>query len=291
VRGYYIDLRVKADVPRWPRPWVEPGNYYVAVCQWGLGAFERYLAGDGEEWLAAALDVGKDLLGQQLEGGPQDGGWAHRQPFPHTYRLEPPWLSAMAQGQGASLLARLYVETGDERLAEAAQRALAPFRIPSGAGGVRAELDGRPFPEEYPTSPPSFVLNGAIFALWGLHDVAVALGDRSARQAFNDGVETLAANLHRWDAGYWSRYDLYPHPVLNVASSSYHVLHVSQLRALHTIAPHPVFSETADRFERYAASATNRARAFVRKGLFRVCVPRNRLLAHRLPWSARRSGG
>ena len=62
------------------------------------------------------------------------------------------------------------------------------------------------------------VLNGAIFSLWGYYDVWKATDDEGARAAFEDGVSTLASNLERWDTGYWSRYDLYPHPVVNVAS-------------------------------------------------------------------------
>ena len=43
-----------------------------------------------------------------------------------------------------------------------------------------------------------------------------------ARRLFEEGVTTLARNLHRWDTGQWSRYDLFPHPVPNVASPAYH---------------------------------------------------------------------
>ena len=93
-----------------------------------------------------------------------------------------------------------------------------------------ALLDGAPMPEEYPTDPPSFVLNGAIFALWG-YDVARCSGT-SAPARFERGADALAANIHRWDTGCWSLYDLFPHPVMNVASPVYHALHTSQLEAM-----------------------------------------------------------
>jgi heparosan-N-sulfate-glucuronate 5-epimerase len=286
VRGYYFDLRFKAEEPSWPPPLSEKEiQFHVDVVQWGLGCYERFLAGEGEPWLAAALATGEHLLKIQQSGGPLDGAWLHQVEMRHTYHLRPPWVSAMAQGESASLLVRLHRETGEERWADAARRGLQASRVPSGSGGATALLDGRPFPEEYPTDPPSFVLNGGIFALWGLHDVAAGLGDEDARRDFESGVETLSRNIERWDAGFWSLYDLFPHPLPNYASGAYHQLHIAQLRAMQLIAPRPELERAASRFEGYAASSPNSRRAFVRKAMFRLLVPRNRALAHRLPWS------
>ena len=140
--------------------------------------------------------------------------------------------------------------------------------MPVAEGGVRAELGGGPFYEEYPTTPSSYVLNGGIFALWGCHDVAVALDDALATRLWRDGLDVLAAEIDRWDTGYWSRYDLYPHPVANVASSSYHVLHLSQLRMTIRLEPRPELERAAERFEAYLASRVAQARALRAKGAF-----------------------
>jgi heparosan-N-sulfate-glucuronate 5-epimerase len=274
VRGYYIDMRVKARTPIWP---LAGYTLHVMATQWGLGCFERFLTGEGDLWLAAARERADELVARQQEDGPQAGGFLHTHPFRHTFALRPPWISAMAQGEAASLLVRIYNETGDERYARAARRALLPLGVDSVAGGVRASLGGRSFPEEYPTQPPSFVLNGAIFALWGVRDVAMALDDAPARTAFEEGVDMLAENLHRWDLGYWSRYDLFPHPVVNVASSFYHDLHINQLRAMHRLAPRRELAAAADRWAGYAASSWSRQHAFARKVLFRLIVPRTHL--------------
>jgi heparosan-N-sulfate-glucuronate 5-epimerase len=285
VRGYYIDLSVRARFPARVPPWVTPGIWYVATSQAGLASYERFLAGDGDQWLAGAIEVGRWLVDQQQHGGIHDGGWQHLDAYAHTFDLRPPWLSAMAQGEGASLLVRLNRETGEDRFAEAAQRALKPLAISSEQGGVQALLNGRAFPEEYPTAPPSYVLNGAFFALWGCYDVWLGLGDEDAGRTFREGVETLATNLHLWDTGYWSRYDLYPHPVVNIASARYHQLHVNLLRSMSRIAPNREFPEALARFEEYACSKMKRSRAFLNKAVFRLVVPRNRLLALRLPWA------
>jgi hypothetical protein len=89
----------------------------------------------------------------------------------------------------------------------------------------------------------------------------------------------LASEIHRWDTGSWSRYDLYPYLIPNLASSFYHVLHISQLRATSRLEAKPELDRAAARFEVYLASANARVQAFARKALFRLIVPRNRLLA------------
>jgi heparosan-N-sulfate-glucuronate 5-epimerase len=280
IRGYYIDFGDKAQEPSWPPPWLKPRQeqLHVSTAQWGLGAHEKFLHSGDEAWLRAATEAADHLLDLQTEGGGLDGGFTHLEPMPHTFRLQAPWLSAMAQGEAASLLVRIHLASEAERYADAALRALGPLRVAVADGGVRTTLDGRPFLEEYPTQPGSYVLNGALFAIWGVRDVAVGLGDATAATEFEQLTDSLAASMHRYDIGFWSRYDLYPHRVVNVASGAYHVLHITQLKAMRTIADRPEFEAAEKAFERYAASRYSRTRAMTQKIVFRILVPRNRLL-------------
>jgi heparosan-N-sulfate-glucuronate 5-epimerase len=276
VVGYYIDFRDKVEQPVWPPPWFPWPRYhrYMAIAQWGLGNYERYLLGEGDEWLAAAIEAGNHLLAHQQPDGLQAGGWLEPMGHPHTFETPVPWLSAMAQGQCASLLVRLNLATGSKNYAESALAALKPMSLPTSKGGVQALLDDHPFPEEYPTDPPSFVLNGAIFSLWGYYDVWRGLRSQSAQALFLEGAGNLATNLHRWDIGFWSRYDLYPHPFVrvSVASPFYHMLHINQLQAMTVLNPRPEFQTVGARFERYASSRWSRSRAFAQKALFRLVV-------------------
>lgn len=283
VRGYPIDMRVKADAPRREVPaWAhDPASLHVGIVQYGLGCWERWVAGEGAQWREAAMVVGRHLVAIQEP----DGSWLHRTPLSHTFPLPPPWASAITQGEGASLLVRLHAHSGDDELARAAVRALAPLYRPQDAGGVCGELGGSPWPEEYPTRPQSHVLNGSIFALWGMRDVAVGLGDGAAGERYERGLDVLAENLDRYDTGSWSLYSLYPHPILNRASSFYHDLHVNQLTALGQLSPRPQFEATRRRWAAYAASRYLRGKAFAWKVGFRLLVPRNRLLARRAPWT------
>jgi hypothetical protein len=196
----------------------------------------------------------------------------------------------MAQGEAASVLVRLHLETGEDEYAAGALRALEPLYVPTPDGGTRASLDGGPWLEEYPTEPPSYVLNGGIFAIWGLYDVAVGLDDPRAGEEFRACAGTLARNVHRWDTGSWSRYDLFPHPfMVNVASLAYHALHTNQLRAMERIAPDKRVAAVLARFERYGSSSALRARAFARKSAFRLAVPRNERLARVWPGPMRKA--
>ena len=284
--GYYIDLRLKAEVPRWPPDWLECPEMepFISTAQWGLGAYERYLAGEGEVWCAAAVEAAMHLVRRQEKHGPRAGAWIHQYALDHTYDVGDRWISAMAQGEAASLLVRAHAVTGEDHFAEATRLALRPLGIAQSAGGVRAKLGSGFFLEEYPTDPPSHVLNGGIFALWGYHDVALGLGDADARREFEEGIDTLARNIQRWDTGAWTRYDLFPFRVTNLASSFYHLLHIDQLRAMQLIAPKPEFEAAVERFERYRASRALRTRAFAQKAFFRTLVPRNRLLGRRTPF-------
>lgn len=286
-RGYFIDFTVKASQPLWPAAWQDnpAAQLHVWLIQHGLGAYERFLSGDGEEWRESMLQTAWFLVRDQQSMGAQRGGFIHHTAFPHSYRLSPPWLSGMAQGQAASLLVRAYGETTEERFARAAVDALRPMSVPVASGGVLAELDARPFVEEYPTLPGSFVLNGALFAVWGVLEVEAVLGAHEGHPA-DDLVGALAASLHRWDTGYWSRYDLYPHPIVNVASSFYNLLHIHQLEEFDRRYRDRGFLAMANQLRNYEDRRSARRRALLQKAAFRVLVPRNRWLARHVPWGA-----
>jgi hypothetical protein len=274
ILGYYIDFRAKTDTSTWPPPWFPwPGFHrFMGIAQWGLGAYERYLLGEGEDWLAAAKTAARHVLDQQLQEGRLRGGWPEPHPHAHTFHTGTNWLSGMAQGQCASLLVRVGLATGDDQFVEGAQAGLEPMRVSAKNGGVLARLEDGIFLEEYPTDPPSFVLNGGIFSLWGAYDVWRAASDDSAGVLFAEACETVSDHIARWDTGFWSRYDLYPHPIVNVASVSYHTLHIDQLDALISLAPSASLEAAAARFRRYATSRIRRARALAHKITFRVLV-------------------
>lgn len=281
---YYFDLRHKATVRGGApadglavladltadRTTANP----VFVVQFGLGALQLR----DPAWLDA---VARTVEWVQQEAG-DDGLLEYRFPMQHTFPLAPPWPSALSQGEAASLLVRAARVLDAPDLLAVAVR-VARLLLDASSPLVVVTPEGVVL-EEYPTATPSFVLNGWITALWGLRDLAAAPVpadvSRNAAEAFESGVDTVAARLPLYRCRRaWSRYDLYPHPLVNVASPYYHGVHISHLRTLSGHAPRPAFEQIAAEWERGAASPVSRALALARKAAFRAVRPRGRLVA------------
>ena len=244
----------------------------IAIAQWGLGNCNLFLRSKNElykkKFLAAA-----DWLIQHLE--PNSFGvpvWNHLFDWEYRTPLRAPWYSGLAQGQGISLLVRVAQQTGRAEYLEAATRAFAGFSSSTQEGGVVfTDEHGDLWFEEYIVSPPTHILNGFIWAAWGVYDFFLATKGRAARQLFNRAVETLRKNLDRYDMGFWSLYELSGTRLPMVASPFYHQLHVAQLRVMHRLTGDEVFSQYADCWEKYAHSRAKRTRALCYKGAFKLC--------------------
>ncbi len=198
--------------------------------------------------------------------------WNHYFDWEYRKTLKAPWYSGLAQGQGVSLLVRAHAETGDAKYAKAATLAFGSFLADTESGGVTfRDQAGDLWFEEYILSPPTHILNGFIWAAWGVHDYWLATGDGEARNLFTRAVETLRKNLDRYDLGFWSRYELSGTRLPMIASPFYHRLHVTQLRIMHKITGDDVFARYAEKWEKYARSGSKRARALCYKGAFKLC--------------------
>lgn len=119
----------------------------------------------------------------------------------------------MAQGHAMSALCRAYQLTGVRDYLKAAVRATSLFELPANKHGVVNMFMGLlPWYEEYPTTPPTFVLNGFIYSLVGLYDLKMTLGHGEdfevAHRLYTAGVESLEKLLPLFDTGSGSAYDL-----------------------------------------------------------------------------------
>jgi heparosan-N-sulfate-glucuronate 5-epimerase len=242
----------------------------IAIAQWGLANYNVFCdTGDGarrQKMLTAA-----DWLSSNLEQNPH-GLWVWNHHFDWDYRdtLKAPWYSGLAQGQGISLLVRAYARTKDERYKSAAEKAFVALTRPINEGGVLFEdEDNNLWIEEYLADPPTHILNGFMWALWGVHDFWLATGDASAKSIFGRGVQTILQNLDRFDTGYWSLYEQSGTRLKMLASPFYHRLHVVQLRIMCMINNDSRFAVTADRWEKYAQRSGNRTRALIEKSVFK----------------------
>jgi hypothetical protein len=197
--------------------------------------------------------------------------WYHRFDWPYREILRAPWYSALAQGQGISVLLRAFQETGDERYLESGRRAFQAFGLDVSCGGVTYRDEaGQIWFEEYLVDPPSHILNGFLWASWGVYDYALLTGNDEAMQLFDSAVQTLAANLSRYDTGYWSLYELSPTRLPMLASPFYHRLHIVQLQVMANLTGQGVFRDFARRWEGYEQDPRKRYRALAGKVLFKL---------------------
>lgn len=169
-------------------------NNPTTVAQWGLWSLRvgnRADAVRAAEWL--------------LERQQPDGRWLYRIRFVSEGKvLHPPWSSAIVQAQAMSLFTRLWRLTGDLRYLNAARRSLPPLldRMTSCFDG-----DCRlPFYELYPGMTPSHVLNGHMWALLGLYDMAPF--DRRAANGYVVGRRTLLHVLPLYEVRGHAAYSL-----------------------------------------------------------------------------------
>ena len=181
----------------------------ATISQHALANFELYLETCDNEYREKFLDQADWLLENLVLCEARDF-YVLEYDFDYgQFDMEAPWISAVAQSQGISTLLRAYEVTGEEKYLEAAEAAPGAFEKTINEGGVSyIDRDGFSWYEEYPASKPPHVLNGFIYALFGLYDLYKSTGSEKALGLFNDGVETLEANLHEYDTGSWSAYYL-----------------------------------------------------------------------------------
>jgi heparosan-N-sulfate-glucuronate 5-epimerase len=243
----------------------------IAVAQYGLGNYNLYRRTGEESRRARFLKVA-DWLVDSLEEAP--GGvrvWNHHFDWEYRDTLKAPWHSALAQGQGISVLVRACGETGDEKYLNAARDASEAFRKDVREGGVvYADDREHPWLEEYIVFPPTHILNGFIWASWGVYDYFLATEESWARKCFERAMDTLKANLHLYDCGFWSLYEQSGTRLKMMASPFYHKLHVTQLQVLHKLTGEELFRRYSDRWARYRSNPVNRHLALAYKALFKL---------------------
>jgi len=265
LEGYFNDLTAKT---KWNGPTDEEGipinlkgdgsavYFATTIVQKALGHWDRWLMTRDSEEKEAFLTICNWLVENQDE----QGGWSL---WAQVGLSLPSPYSAMTQGEGISALVRAWCITRDEAYLLPAKRALAPMLISVEEGGVVRKVPEGIILEEMPSRYLNGVLNGWIFALFGLYDFLLAEEDPGVRRLLEESLRTLIAYLPRYNAEYWSLYDLQG----NLASPFYHRLHIAQLEALELAFPEhaEVFSRCRHAFNQQLVSWANRTRAIVVK--------------------------
>ncbi len=240
----------------------DPARAYhpIRIAQFALHRFGVWYAVRNARARDDFLAQAAWLRDNQEEG---DSTGLYRFAFPWSkYGAESGWSSAMAQGEAISVLLRAHHLEPARHYAEAAERAAQPFRRELGRGGV-VWRDGRDvFLEEIAVEPAPHVLNGCIYALWGIWELWRTTGEGWLEPIIMDCVDTLRRWLPRFDTGWWTRYSLLlsstdqPH----MATLKYHQFHIAQMRVLAKMFDEPAFESAAQRWATYNERPQSRAR-------------------------------
>lgn len=225
----------------------------IYIAQAAMGALREYALTGDQMWLDSAVTNAQELVDTRVDYG---GGWWFQYEFDWTYydrTLVAPWWSGMAQGEALTVfshLARLQPENPQWR--EAADRTFDSFLL-RGSGNeapwATVVIDGQLWFEEYAgNQPPLQVLNGQVFALFGLWEYWALTSDERAARYFDGGATTVLVNMPRIrnEGGvsyYCAQVDYCRTP--GWLNESYHPIHIQQLNALGRITGDERFAEWA----------------------------------------------
>lgn len=181
----------------------EPNTLYNPT---SISNFTRHVLRNGDlkednptQW-ECLLEIGTDALMVGSTTSTHDGETVRWFPYMFPFdpsptkeieTLEPGWISGLAQGAALGLMSELHTVTGDQQWFDRGEEILASFRVPFSEGGFTHRDHGFLWFEEYPSSPPTTVLNGHMEAIIGLDIWARHTGDQFTRDLFNEAVTDL----------------------------------------------------------------------------------------------------
>lgn len=258
---YYIDMRpAKAhyvnniydggfDSEGVPYCRLDNSKHYspVNIAQYGFILHAEYLEHQRDETLHP-LKKCVDKLVELATITEKECVWWHNYQEV-KYNIPPPWASAMAQGEAISLFLRYYQIGGEEKYLDLSLKAFHFLKYHESNKQVRRfDEKGCLWYEEYPSSPPSYVLNGFVYALFGLYDLYRVTGMNSIKEEIDLCIDTLKKNLHRFDAGYWSYYDLQHKELVRYYYQKN--VHVPQMHVLYLLTNEPLFLKYKIKWEK-----------------------------------------
>jgi hypothetical protein len=253
--------------------------YNPAYIAWyGLMSLERYLRGIDQAGQKKFL-VQVDWLAAEGIRSVDGSMW-----WPYTFDwqegncfLKAPWISAMAQGLAISALVRAYRITHEHHLLDLSLAATKVFEKSIVEGGLRtSSKEGHVLYEEYPEYPLPRVLDGFLFSLLGLYDLAVETGNAQVYRLFAEGVQGLTHTLELWNyRDKWSWYGTHGY----LCPPHYHKLNSLLVRILGEITSEKPLLELADHWDVEKRTWAEKLEIFllflVSKNWARLRLPRN----------------
>lgn len=159
-------------------------------------------------------------------------------PISFTYGLSPGWISGMAQGNVAVVLAAASLCQPNSSFERMARMAINSFEVPVEKGGVLFIIDEGYWYEEFAQADitPPLVLNGHIYATLALKELQEF--DKRSKNLYAQGVAAVLGTIHHFDAMTWSYYDRRGNPANNIYQQP---LHARQMLEMYEATGEEVF--------------------------------------------------
>ncbi len=264
IEGYYNDFTLKVkknkklvnNLPVLMEKNDEPIFFPVAIFQYGLGAYDLYLETQDKKYYDSFIYMCEwALKNQELSGA-----WKN---FSHIYPDNP--YSAMCQGEAASLLLRAHTITKDKKYLDAALRAIDFMILDQENGGTMFKDKNYTYLKEYTHKP--VVLNGWIFAVFGLIDINIAVKSSTYSEFLEDTLITLFEELGKFDSKICSFYDINRKII---CSRFYHRLHIAQLDVLYKYTNNETLLYYFEKWNKSEKNIIFRFMAFFKKAIQKI---------------------
>lgn len=270
IGGYYIDYSGKVNTSQLDEKGVPYSkladgrreNIPITVIQYGLGCYEKILAGDQNYF--SALQICADFM---VKTQHEDGMW---DAFKAQKKKD--YYSSMIQGQGVSLLLRTYTYTGEVKYLVSAQKAFSAMLKPVEQGGTAIIKNG--FIQLLEAVDRPMILNGAIYSMFSVFDMWIISGDKKYWDILNSVLGGIKDELQKFDTGFWSKYCLDG----AYASPFYHKVHITQLQIMTKLFGDDVYNQEALKYKKYMQRKFNCFLAFIIKAGQKV-LEKNNIIA------------
>ena len=265
ILGYYNNMKEKVtmmpellDNDNLPSLELENGQsvyFPVTIFQYGLGAYDLYIETKDNKYKRKFLQCANWALDNQDNYGRWNNFFYI---FPDT-----PY-SAMAQGEAVSLLIRAYKESGVDKYFIAAQKGIKFMISPMEEGGVSEYMGNNIIFREYTNQQT--VLNGWIFAWFGLYDYVLCTSDKEYKKILENSLNAIINYLPRFRCSYWSIYSLDG----KIASPFYHNLHIALMQALYQLTDEKIFESYAEKWRMQQNNPFYKGLAFTKKAIQKI---------------------
>ncbi len=265
IKGYYNNMMEKVllapqyvDTKEMPYLKTERGGIFyfpVGIFQYAFGLLDLYYETNNKKY----IDKFKQCADWAVDHQEKTGAWDN---FSYYYPKNP--YGAMAQGEGTSLLIRAYSIYKEEKYLEAARKSIDYMLLDVKTGGCTLYENNDVIFLEY--THRKAVINGWIFAWWGLYDYVQVTKDENCKNLLQRSCESLIRYLPLFKNTYWSVYDLEG----RIASPFYHNLHIAQMQAMYKLTGKEIFNDYTKRWTKQKNSFLCKPIAFVKKSLQKI---------------------